>query len=68
MTGSGLDVRDLTDGCPRTQAAVAYAQQAHAGQRRRADGSPFILHPLEVAILLEAELQRLCAVAVHVGR
>lgn len=36
---------------PQTQAAAAYAQQKHAGQRR-GDGSPFILHPLEVASLL----------------
>jgi (p)ppGpp synthase/HD superfamily hydrolase len=36
---------------PLTRAAVAYAEQMHAGQRR-SDGSPFILHPLEVALLL----------------
>jgi (p)ppGpp synthase/HD superfamily hydrolase len=36
---------------PRTQAAIAYAERMHAGQRR-GDGSPFILHPLEVASLL----------------
>ena len=36
---------------PQTQAAVAYAERMHAGQRR-ADGTPFILHPLEVASLL----------------
>lgn len=38
-------------GLPQTQAAVAYAERMHAGQRR-ADGTPFILHPLEVASLL----------------
>ena len=36
---------------PRTQAAIDYAERMHAGQRR-ADGTPFILHPLEVASLL----------------
>jgi hypothetical protein len=36
---------------PLTRAAVAYAERMHAGQRR-ADGTPFILHPLEVASLL----------------
>ena len=36
---------------PQTQAAVAYAERMHAGQQR-ADGTPFILHPLEVASLL----------------
>ena len=30
---------------------MAYAERMHAGQRR-ADGTPFILHPLEVASLL----------------
>ena len=40
-------------GLPQTQtlAVVAYAERMHAGQRR-ADGTPFILHPLEVASLL----------------
>jgi (p)ppGpp synthase/HD superfamily hydrolase len=39
------------DGLPRTRAAIAYAERKHAGQRR-GDGTPFILHPLEVASLL----------------
>ncbi len=32
--------------------ALAFAVQAHAGQRRESDGAPFIKHPLEVARLL----------------
>jgi hypothetical protein len=36
---------------PQTRAAIEYAERRHAGQRR-ADGAPFILHPLEVAALL----------------
>jgi len=36
---------------PQTQAAIAYAERMHAGQIR-ADGTPFVLHPLEVAALL----------------
>jgi (p)ppGpp synthase/HD superfamily hydrolase len=36
---------------PQTQAAIAFAERMHAGQHR-ADGTPFILHPLEVASLL----------------
>jgi hypothetical protein len=41
----------FVEGLPRTQAAVAYAARLHGGQRR-ADGTAFILHPLEVAALL----------------
>ena len=37
---------------PKTQVAVEYARRLHEGQRRQADGQPFILHPLEVGSLL----------------
>lgn len=37
---------------PKTRAALDYAERQHAGQRRDADGAPFIEHPLEVALLL----------------
>jgi len=37
---------------PKTQVAVEYARRLHEGQRRQADGQPFILHPLEVGALL----------------
>jgi hypothetical protein len=33
-------------------AALAYAVEQHAGQRRTSDGAPFVLHPIEVATLL----------------
>lgn len=36
---------------PLTRAAIAYAEDRHADQQR-ADGTPFVLHPLEVASLL----------------
>ena len=36
---------------PQTRAAIAYAERMHADQIR-GDGTPFILHPLEVASLL----------------
>jgi (p)ppGpp synthase/HD superfamily hydrolase len=42
----------FAEGLPQTRAAVAYATSAHEGQRRKADGAPFIEHPLEVASLL----------------
>jgi guanosine-3',5'-bis(diphosphate) 3'-pyrophosphohydrolase len=41
--------RDL----PITRAAVEFALRRHEGQHRRADGASFVLHPLEVASLLE---------------
>ena len=44
--------RDLEARLPKTRDALAYAEQRHAGQRRKADGAPFIEHPLEVAWLL----------------
>jgi (p)ppGpp synthase/HD superfamily hydrolase len=37
---------------PMTRAALAYAEELHAGQRRKGDGAPFIEHPAEVAWLL----------------
>jgi HD domain len=43
---------DVVQPLPKTRAALAYAEHWHAGQRRAADGAPFILHPLEVAELL----------------
>jgi len=39
-------------GLAQTQAALEYATRVHDGQRRKADGAPFIAHPLEVASLL----------------
>ncbi len=39
-------------GLPMAHAAVAYAKLVHDGQRRQADGAPFVAHPLEVATLL----------------
>ena len=36
-----------------TRAATVYAKDRHADQRRAADGALFMLHPLEVASLLE---------------
>ena len=35
-----------------TPEAIAYAHERHADQRRQVDAAPFILHPLEVAMLL----------------
>jgi (p)ppGpp synthase/HD superfamily hydrolase len=37
---------------PLTQAAIDFARSHHEGQRREADDAPFVVHPLEVAILL----------------
>src|SRR5581483_7232590 len=43
---------DLFARLPKTRAALAYAEERHAGQRRKGDGAPFIEHPVEVAWLL----------------
>ncbi len=40
------------DDLPLTCEALAYAAEHHSGQRRDSDFAPFILHPLEVAVLL----------------
>jgi hypothetical protein len=50
-TGSGWISR-FSERLPQTKAAVAYAQRGHAGQRQ-GDGTPYLLHPLEVASLLQ---------------
>jgi hypothetical protein len=42
----------VSESFPIALDALAYAARMHAGQRRRADGAPFILHLLEVAGLL----------------
>jgi (p)ppGpp synthase/HD superfamily hydrolase len=39
---------------PLTRAALEYASRMHEGQEREADHAPFVLHPLEVASLLDA--------------
>ena len=38
---------------PRTEAALAFAHERHAGQRREVDDAPFVAHPVEVAQLLD---------------
>jgi (p)ppGpp synthase/HD superfamily hydrolase len=38
---------------PLAREALSYAQELHRGQRRSSDEAPFILHPLEVAALLQ---------------
>jgi (p)ppGpp synthase/HD superfamily hydrolase len=37
---------------PLAQDAIDFARSRHEGQRRDADDAPFVVHPLEVAILL----------------
>ena len=43
----------FTHRLPLTQAAVEFTRERHSGQHRRADGAAFVVHPLEVASLLE---------------
>jgi hypothetical protein len=49
---SGADLSFLQD-LPLARSAVDFAGERHAGQRRDADGAEFIVHPIEVAALLE---------------
>jgi (p)ppGpp synthase/HD superfamily hydrolase len=55
MTAAVRDDAELTftRPLPMARAAARFARQQHAGQRRAADGAEFLLHPLEVASLLE---------------
>jgi (p)ppGpp synthase/HD superfamily hydrolase len=46
-------VSEASQGFAKTLAALVYAEQLHAGQRREADGAPFILHLIEVCCLLD---------------
>jgi (p)ppGpp synthase/HD superfamily hydrolase len=50
--GHELDLSFLDD-LQLTQAATEFARERHSGQQREADGASFVLHPLEVASLLE---------------
>jgi guanosine-3',5'-bis(diphosphate) 3'-pyrophosphohydrolase len=43
---------EFAEGLALTQSALAYAEQLHEGQTRQVDGVPFIVHPVEVAMLL----------------
>jgi pimeloyl-ACP methyl ester carboxylesterase len=50
--GAGRLIPSFAGASPITPIALRYAHEAHAGQRRGADGAAFILHPVEVASLL----------------
>src|SRR6476646_4275408 len=39
-------------GLAKTQAALTYAERLHEGQLRAVGGAPFIVHPIEVGMLL----------------
>ncbi|WP_272477436.1 HD domain-containing protein [Baekduia alba] len=47
------DYPSFVSGLPITEAALEFAAGRHAGQLRDVDHAPFILHPLEVAHLLQ---------------
>ncbi len=44
--------KQTSQGCPKALEALTSAGRLHAGQRRNADGAPFLLHLLEVGSLL----------------
>jgi (p)ppGpp synthase/HD superfamily hydrolase len=43
---------DFIERSPLTRAALAFADEHHAGQTREIDALPFVTHPVEVACLL----------------
>ena len=51
--GTPVTTPDFRRPLPRTQAALRFAGERHAGQRREVDGAPFVTHPVEVATMLE---------------
>jgi (p)ppGpp synthase/HD superfamily hydrolase len=56
--GATREALDGLTGSPdraRTRTALAFADARHAGQRRKGDGAPYVLHPVEVAWLLHEE-------------
>src|SRR3954470_18473028 len=55
MSESGGHLGDLSflRDSPLARAAVAFASERHAGQRRQGDGAEFVLHPIEAASILE---------------
>ena len=48
----GADRTPEFEALPQTQAALAYAERLHEGQLRAVDGAPFIVHSIEVGVLL----------------
>jgi guanosine-3',5'-bis(diphosphate) 3'-pyrophosphohydrolase len=46
---------EFLSGAGLARDAFEFAAEAHAGQERKGDGSPYIRHPVEVARLLESE-------------
>ena len=52
LEGGWRENADFVRDRPRTLAALAFADERHAGQRREIDGAPFVTHPVEVASML----------------
>lgn len=55
MDPEAAEPRFVRERSEAVRRAFAFAGRAHAGQRRKDDGSPFIGHPIRVAGLLAAE-------------
>jgi (p)ppGpp synthase/HD superfamily hydrolase len=53
MHSRNATANTFTRRLPRTEGALAFAQERHAGQRREVDDAPFVTHPLEVALMLD---------------
>ena len=53
MSRPSITLSDFTRRLPLTRSALDFAAEHHAGQRREVDDAPFVMHPLEVARLLD---------------
>jgi guanosine-3',5'-bis(diphosphate) 3'-pyrophosphohydrolase len=51
---TGVSAPTFIESSPQAVNAMALASERHRGQRRKADGADFLVHPLEVAALLHA--------------
>jgi hypothetical protein len=53
LIGTMAELPTFVQSRPLTREALEYAGRFHEGQEREADHAPFILHPLEVAAILD---------------
>jgi (p)ppGpp synthase/HD superfamily hydrolase len=60
---SPVALASFVSGMPVSRRAAVWAAEAHHGQDRDVDGGPFVMHPLEVALMLHCAGYRDAVVA-----